>query len=165
MQWVSENQYFYLLKILIKFNKNLFFKEYLFTPTPSLTLRSIGGIFDFYFVVDNDPKSVIQTYHQVTSFFSISMHIFTLLISKKLIGLPVFPPYWSLGFQISRWGYDNLTHIKTVVDRTRANKIPHDVQYADIDYMIGYRDFTVKHFIQFISEFHFYILFLKRLTL
>jgi alpha-glucosidase (family GH31 glycosyl hydrolase) len=43
----------------------------------------------------------------------------------KLIGLPVFPPYWSLGFQQSRWGYDNLTHIKTIIDRTRAAKIPH----------------------------------------
>jgi alpha-glucosidase (family GH31 glycosyl hydrolase) len=39
--------------------------EYSFTPTPSLTLRSIGGIFDFYFIVDNEPKGVLQNYHQV----------------------------------------------------------------------------------------------------
>jgi hypothetical protein len=40
-------------------------KEYIFTPAQTLTLRTIGGILDFYFVVDDHPESVLQSYHQV----------------------------------------------------------------------------------------------------
>lgn len=34
-------------------------------------------------------------------------------------------PYWSLGFQLCRWGYRNLTHMQTVVSEMRAYDIPH----------------------------------------
>ncbi len=37
----------------------------MFTPSPSLTLRTIGGILDFYFVVDETPEMVLQDYHKV----------------------------------------------------------------------------------------------------
>lgn len=37
----------------------------MFTPSPSLTYRTIGGILDFYFVVDETPEQVLQNYHQV----------------------------------------------------------------------------------------------------
>lgn len=97
--------------------------EYLFTPSPSLVLRSIGGIFDLYFIIEESPMAVTQAYH-------------------KLIGLPFFPPYWSFGFQLSRWGYKDLNDMKEVITRTKKANIPHDVQYADIDYMLGCRDFT-----------------------
>ena len=43
--------------------------EYLFTPSPSLVLRSIGGIFDFYFIIDESPMAVTQKYHQVKLLF------------------------------------------------------------------------------------------------
>ena len=53
------------------------------------------------------------------------------------------PPYWSLGFQLCRWGYKSLKQIELVINRTRDARIPHDVQYVDIDYMNEYKDFTV----------------------
>ncbi|RNA26970.1 Sucrase, partial [Brachionus plicatilis] len=99
--------------------------EYLFNPTPSLTMRTIGGIFDLYFVIDDTPEDVFKTYH-------------------NLIGRPAFPPYWSFGFQICRWGYNNLDDVKDVVSRTRNIQLPQDVQYIDIEYMIGYRILTVN---------------------
>ena len=34
-------------------------------------------------------------------------------------------PYWSLGFQLCRWGYDSLDNLKAAVDRTNAAGIPH----------------------------------------
>ncbi len=42
----------------------------------------------------------------------------------NLIGRPVMPPYWALGFQICRYGYTSTDDIKAVVDRTRAANIP-----------------------------------------
>lgn len=41
-----------------------------------------------------------------------------------MIGKPYLPPYWSLGFQLCRYGYNNLTNLKDAVDRTIAAKIP-----------------------------------------
>nr|XP_042704861.1 sucrase-isomaltase, intestinal-like [Chrysemys picta bellii] len=58
------------------------------------------------------------------------------------IGRPHFPSYWSLGFQLSRYGYGSLDVVKKTVDRMRQYGIPYDVQYGDIDYMERNLDFT-----------------------
>ena len=55
----------------------------------------------------------------------------------------MMPPYWALGFQLSRWDYANITHMKNIVQRNREAGIPLDVQYADIDYMDAAKDFTI----------------------
>uniref|UniRef100_A0A667ZXX8 P-type domain-containing protein n=1 Tax=Myripristis murdjan TaxID=586833 RepID=A0A667ZXX8_9TELE len=60
----------------------------------------------------------------------------------NLIGRPVIPPYWSLGFQLSRWDYGSLDGVKKTVDRNRAVGLPYDIQYTDIDYMEDKKDFT-----------------------
>ena len=52
------------------------------------------------------------------------------------------PPYWGLGFQISRWGFRDLDHVKEVVERTTSQGIPLDAVYGDIDYMAHRQDFT-----------------------
>ena len=39
--------------------------EYLLTPSPSLTMRTIGGVIDLYIVVEETPELVVQNYHQV----------------------------------------------------------------------------------------------------
>ncbi|CAF0745626.1 unnamed protein product [Didymodactylos carnosus] len=98
--------------------------DYSFTPTPSLTMRTIGGILDFYVFMGPQPEAVIQQY-------------------TWLVGRSILPPYWSLGFQLSRWDYSNLTHMKNIVKRNLDKGIPLDVQYADIDYMDAEKDFTV----------------------
>ena len=38
------------------------------------------------------------------------------------------PPYWGLGFQLSRWGYGPLENVKRIVDETRQAQIPFDIQ-------------------------------------
>ncbi len=108
--------------LVLLYNSNAM--EYLFTPKPSLTMRTIGGILDLYFIVDETPEKVLQHYH-------------------NLIGLPVLPPYWSLGFQLSKYSYDTLDKVKLVVKRNREIKLLHDVQYLDIDYMNGFRILTI----------------------
>ncbi|XP_035693840.1 sucrase-isomaltase, intestinal-like [Branchiostoma floridae] len=60
----------------------------------------------------------------------------------ELIGRPVMPAYWGLGFQLCRWNYTNTAGLREVIERNRATGIPYDVQYGDIDYMEDRKDFT-----------------------
>ncbi|NXU39340.1 MGA protein, partial [Drymodes brunneopygia] len=99
-----------------------------FQPTPALTYRTTGGILDFYMVLGPTPELVVQEY-------------------TELIGRPVMPAYWSLGFQLCRYGYANDSEIARVVEDMKAAQIPYDVQYSDIDYMERQIDFTLSpHF-------------------
>uniref|UniRef100_A0A8C8BMQ7 alpha-glucosidase n=1 Tax=Otus sunia TaxID=257818 RepID=A0A8C8BMQ7_9STRI len=95
-----------------------------FQPTPALTYRTTGGILDFYMVLGPTPELVVQEY--------------------TLVGRPVMPPYWALGFQLCRYGYENDTEIANLVEEMKAAGIPHDVQYADVDYMERQLDFTLS---------------------
>ena len=42
----------------------------------------------------------------------------------SLIGKPMLPPYWSLGFHLSRWGYDSLESMQAAINRTKDCHIP-----------------------------------------
>ncbi|XP_068045833.1 sucrase-isomaltase, intestinal-like [Anomalospiza imberbis] len=93
------------------------------SPNPFLTFRTIGGILDFYLFMGPTPENVVQQY-------------------TEAIGRPHMPAYWSLGFQLSRWGYNRLDVLKATVDRMKHYDIPYDVQHYDIDYMERRLDFT-----------------------
>jgi alpha-glucosidase len=60
----------------------------------------------------------------------------------ELVGRMPLPPLWSLGYQQSRWSYTPASRVREIAARFRAEKIPCDVIYLDIDYMDGYRVFT-----------------------
>ncbi|CAF0767379.1 unnamed protein product [Rotaria sp. Silwood1] len=98
--------------------------DYSFTPIPSLTIRTIGGILDFFVFFGPKPEQVIQQY-------------------TWLVGHSMLPPYWSLGFHLSRWEYGSLTRMKEIVKRNRDAGVPLDVQHADIDYMNARKTFTI----------------------
>ncbi|XP_012576239.1 PREDICTED: maltase-glucoamylase, intestinal [Condylura cristata] len=109
-------------------------------PAPAITYRIIGGIFDFYVFLGDTPEQVVQEY-------------------LELIGRPVLPSYWSLGFHLSRYDYKSLDNMKQVVERNRRAQLPYDVQHADIDYMDKRKDFTYdpvnyKGFPGFAEELH-----------
>ncbi|CAH1773346.1 unnamed protein product [Owenia fusiformis] len=93
------------------------------SPLPSLKYRTIGGILDIYMFLGPSPENVVQQYTQA-------------------IGRPVMPPYWALGFHLSRYGYNDIQTLKDTVNRMRAFNIPHDVQHGDIDMMDRRLDFT-----------------------
>uniref|UniRef100_A0A1B6EMJ2 P-type domain-containing protein n=2 Tax=Cuerna arida TaxID=1464854 RepID=A0A1B6EMJ2_9HEMI len=93
------------------------------TPSPGITYRTIGGILDFYIFLGPSPADVVR---QFTS----------------LVGRPFLPPYWSLGFHLSRSGYNTLNETKKVWLRTRDAQIPFDTQWNDRDYMKNNNDFT-----------------------
>ncbi|KAM7399513.1 hypothetical protein PAMP_018780 [Pampus punctatissimus] len=97
--------------------------EVILQPAPAVTYRTIGGVLDFYILFGDTPEQVVQEF-------------------LELIGRPVIPPYWSLGFQLSRWDYGSLNEVKKTVERNRAVGLPYDIQYTDIDYMEDKKDFT-----------------------
>ena len=51
-------------------------------------------------------------------------------------------PQWSLGWHQCKWCLRTQEEYAAVVENYRANGIPLDAQWADIDYMDKYRDFT-----------------------
>ncbi|XP_034941549.1 lysosomal alpha-glucosidase-like [Chelonus insularis] len=109
-------------------------------PTPALTFRSTGGIFDLYFFMGPTPADVLAQYTQI-------------------VGKPFMPPYWSLGFHLCRFGYRSLEKTKEVWNRTRAAGIPFDTQWNDLDYMSNNNNFIYdknkfKDLPKFVKELH-----------
>jgi len=85
---------------------------------------SEGGPLDYYFWYGPSPKEVVRTYAWLT-------------------GTAPLPPMWSLGFQQSRYSYDTEAKVRQVAARLRADRIPVDALYFDIDYQKKNRPFTV----------------------
>lgn len=61
----------------------------------------------------------------------------------QLTGRPPLPPRWSLGYHHSRWGYKSEADIREVVDGFQKLDLPLSAIHLDIDYMDGYRVFTI----------------------
>ncbi|AWP18876.1 putative lysosomal alpha-glucosidase [Scophthalmus maximus] len=97
--------------------------EVMLQPTPALTWVSMGGILDLYIFLGPDPQSVIRQYLQV-------------------IGYPMMPPYWSLGFHLCRWGYTTTNITRKVAQLMHNANFPLDVQWNDLDYADERRIFT-----------------------
>lgn len=81
------------------------------------------GEMNYYFFGGSTPAAVIRDYTALT-------------------GRTPMPPLWSLGFQQSRWGYDNPKQITDIAQTFRDKKLPADVMVCDINYMDNYKIFT-----------------------
>lgn len=141
--------------------RTFFIADIILQPTPAITYRTIGGIFDMYFFMGPTPTDVLKQY-------------------AEIVGKPFFPPYWSLGFHLCKYGYKTLEQTKAVWKRTRNALIPfvsdvcenrltfklifnhfifQDTQWNDLDYMDKNNDFTYdktkfKDLPNFIKELH-----------
>ncbi len=83
------------------------------------------GPVDYYLLYGPGPKQVLEEYAWLT-------------------GPTPLPPLWSLGYQQSRYSYYPETKVREIADRLRADKIPTDAIYLDIDYQQNNRPFTVN---------------------
>ncbi|WP_273333764.1 glycoside hydrolase family 31 protein [Dictyoglomus turgidum] len=83
------------------------------------------GDLDYYFIYGSSPKDVIEGYTYLT-------------------GRYYMPPLWSLGLHQSRWSYDSEIKLYNLAKEFRKRNIPCDALYLDIDYMRGYRVFTIN---------------------
>ncbi len=61
----------------------------------------------------------------------------------ELTGFPALPPRWALGYHQSRWGYRTQREAEAVLDGFHQHQMPLAALHLDIDYMDGYRVFTV----------------------
>lgn len=60
-----------------------------------------------------------------------------------LTGLAPLPPRWALGYHQCRWGYRSEQDVNEVAEGFGAEGLPLSAIHLDIDYMEGYRVFTV----------------------
>jgi alpha-glucosidase len=93
------------------------------TPN-TYSFGAVNGPLDYYVFYGPTPKQVVETYAWLT-------------------GTMPLPPLWSLGFQQSRYSYTPQSRVLEVADRLRADHIPADVIYLDIDYQQQNRPFTI----------------------
>jgi len=62
---------------------------------------------------------------------------------SELTGRPALPPRWALGYHQSRWGYRRDADVRAITDGFAKLGIPLSAVHLDIDYMRGFRVFTV----------------------
>jgi alpha-glucosidase len=81
---------------------------------------------------------------------ALRMYVMTGSLSKtleeysRLTGSAPLPPRWALGYHQCRWGYKSADEVRSVVEGFKQHSLPLDVFHLDIDYMDGYRIFTVN---------------------
>lgn len=85
--------------------------------------KAEGGFIDYYFIYADSLADLLGKYSELTGKIP--------LIPKKI-----------LGYQQSRWSYENRDELMFVAKRFRELEIPCDVLYLDIDYMKDFKVFT-----------------------
>lgn len=89
---------------------------------------SIGftdGPLNYYFIGGNNLKDVVSNYTYIT-------------------GRMDMPKRFTLGYHQSRWSYSTKDEVIKLVDNFKKYDIPLECVHLDIDYMDGYRVFTVN---------------------
>ena len=87
--------------------------------------RTIGGVIDYFITINDSPDEALISIHDI-------------------IGHPLIPPYWSLGFHQCRWGYHSAKDIRNVYENYVAYELPIDTFWGDIDILHDYRIFTLN---------------------
>ena len=62
---------------------------------------------------------------------------------QRLVGPTPLPPLWALGYHQCRWGYRSADDLRELKRRFAEHQIPVDGLWLDIDYMRGFRVFTL----------------------
>lgn len=95
------------------------------TKIDELVVNNFNYEHDLFVILGNNLKEVISNY-------------------SLIVGRPYFVRMKMLGNNQSRWSYDNEEQVREVAKKYRENNIPLDYIHLDIDYMDGFRDFTIN---------------------
>ena len=85
---------------------------------------AVDGPLNYYLIYGPSPRQVLESYAWLT-------------------GKPPLPPMWALGFQQSRYSYYPQARVLEVANRLRADRIPADAIYLDIEFQDKKFPFTV----------------------
>jgi alpha-glucosidase len=91
----------------------------------TLAFGAAAGPIDYYLIYGPTVHRVVERYTDLT-------------------GKPPLVPAWALGFQQSRYSYMSAAEVHDIADRLRAEHIPADVIWLDIDYQDRNRPFTTN---------------------
>lgn len=91
----------------------------------TLAIGSDGGAIDYYVIAGPTVGDVTRGYAGLT-------------------GHAPLPPRWALGYQQSRYSYMSEAEVRAIAARLRAERIPTDVLWLDIDYQDRNRPFTIN---------------------
>lgn len=91
----------------------------------TLVFGAVGGPIDYYLIYGPELRRVVERYADLT-------------------GKAPLAPLWSLGFQQSRFSYMSAAEVRALAARFRAQRIPADAIWLDIDYQDRYRPFTTN---------------------
>ena len=100
--------------------------DVIFTHTPALSIRTIGGILDFFLFLGPSPVDVMRQ-------------------KTDILGQAPLPPLWSLGFHLCRFGYESGDDLQKTYQENVDAGVPLDAQWADIDYMHRCNMFSYDH--------------------
>ena len=102
--------------------------------------RTIGGIIDFYLTLPSNSPDVI------------------LKNIQEIIGRPMLPPFFSLGYHQCKWGYIDTNAIRTVYNNFKSLDLPIDTFWTDLDIMDNFKIFSLsekfKDFPLLIKDLH-----------
>ena len=91
----------------------------------TLEMGGPDGPIDYYIINGPSTAEVVRRYTDLT-------------------GKAPLTPKWGLGYQQSRYSYMSAEEVRGIADRLRADKIPTDVIWLDIDFQDRNRPFTVN---------------------
>ena len=95
------------------------------TNNTYLTHKTIGGIIDYYIIVNDSPEEIVKNI-------------------QTLLGIPPLPPLWAFGNHQSRYGYKKGQDFIDVYDSYKKNQIPIDSMWLDIDALQKFQMFTLN---------------------
>lgn len=122
----------------------------LYIGTPIYMSLSTSGSYLVYF--ENSFKSRFSIEEKLDSSFDGGMLRYYIIFGplntifeqlSELVGRPYLPPRWVLGYHQSRWGYQSEADIREVVKGFEDHDLPISAIHLDIDYMDGFRVFTI----------------------
>ncbi|USI75003.1 glycoside hydrolase family 31 protein [Sphingomonas morindae] len=91
----------------------------------TIALGAPDGPIDYYLIAGPSTADVVRGYAALT-------------------GPSPMPPLWALGYQQSRYSYMSAAEVRTLAARLRAERVPTDVIWLDIDFQDRNRPFTVN---------------------
>ncbi len=123
----------------------------LYIGTPIYLSLSQSSSYLIYF--ENSYKSIHTIGEKFVSEFDDGMLRYYLIYGSistiyenlsKLIGKPFMPPRWVFGYHHSRWGFKDEGTIREVVKGFEDHDLPLSAIHLDIDYMDGFRVFSIN---------------------